>query len=144
MSVTITLQVDEKLKAKLDQLHPDARRTAEAFTGNLLEYAIDYPAGLDDIEEMLRANSVGDSVTDEDMRAWLSSWGSESELPPHRARQTAELGKLQNIARQVLVLHNRRDHLADVLSVDDGDLFLATARRGPVCDGQGAAVYFAG
>lgn len=82
MAASITLQVDEKLKERLDSIAKTTERSTNEVVNEALTTFADIR--LRQIEmlkaSILEAETIG-TVPDEEVEAWMLSWGSENELP---------------------------------------------------------------
>lgn len=88
----ISARIPEKLGEELEAL-AEATRRSKAFiiTEAIEEYVARQSRLYRTIDEAVRdADEDGSYVSEEDMRAWLQSWGSETEKPPPRIRKRNE------------------------------------------------------
>src|SRR5579862_1655375 len=83
------------------------------------------------VKPALRTKSIGFKVSEEEYAGGpplRSVQGWDSQMPPaYACGTTEEVPKahgLKNISRQILVLHNIRQHLAHIIRVDDNVLAL--------------------
>lgn len=87
-STTISVRISAETKARLARLAESTKRS-QAF---LAAEAIDAYVDLNEWQvaairqAVAEADAGGPFVRDEDMAAWLLSWGTDDELPPPKAR----------------------------------------------------------
>jgi predicted transcriptional regulator len=89
----ISARIPEKLNADLDVLAEKTSRSKAFLVTKALEDYVERQAWLvRRIEEAVKvADENGEWIADEDMRAWLMSWGKPDELPPPPIRKREEL-----------------------------------------------------
>ena len=88
----ISARVPEKLNTEIEAL-AEATRRSKAFliTEALEDYVRRQSWLVKQIDEAVReADESGEYVSEEDMSAWLASWGKPGELPPPRLRKRDE------------------------------------------------------
>ena len=88
----ISARIPEKLGEELEALAATTRRSKAYLVTEALEDYVERNARLyREIDEAVReADESGKYVSEKDMQAWLSSWGTTNELPPHRLRKRDE------------------------------------------------------
>ena len=88
----ISARIPEKLGQELEALSEATRRSKAFLVTEALEDYVHYQLRLTrEIEAAVKeADESGEWVSDEDMRAWLQSWGKPDELPPPRIRKRHE------------------------------------------------------
>jgi predicted transcriptional regulator len=82
-SATFTVRVDEATKKRLEKLAESTGRSrsylaAEAIT----EYLAVNEWQVEGIKQALASLDRGEAVTHAEVKAWVTSWDSHSELPP--------------------------------------------------------------
>jgi len=82
MATSITLQVDEKLKQELDSIARTTEKSTSAVVNEALTAYVDARSRqIGMLKASIReAEEVG-TVPDEEVEAWMLSWGTENELP---------------------------------------------------------------
>jgi predicted transcriptional regulator len=78
-----SIRLDAKLKSRLEKEAKKSKRTA----GFIANHAIrSYFEGLDqfnkEMDDAFKEADKGIFISEESMNAWISSWGTENELPP--------------------------------------------------------------
>ena len=88
----ISIPISESLSDKIDTLAALTRRARDDVLGDTLESYVDEKVRFyRELDEAIKeADEVGDYVSEQDMAAWLGSWGTENELPPPRLRKRDE------------------------------------------------------
>lgn len=89
----ISARVEEKLNDDLDALAVSTQRSKAFLITEALEDYVQRKSWLvKRIDEAVRiADESDEYVSDEDMRAWLLSWGKPDELPPPTPRKRSPL-----------------------------------------------------
>lgn len=87
MAASITLQVDEKLKQELDSIAKATERSTAIVVNEALKAFVDARSWqVAKLKAAIReADEVG-TVPDEEVEAWMLSWGTENELPMPKPR----------------------------------------------------------
>ena len=85
MSTTITIRVDEKTKERVDKIAKATDRTISYFVSRALEQVLDEEEW--QIGEIKRRVELADRagakfIPQEDIEAWLKSWGAKNEKKP--------------------------------------------------------------
>jgi len=84
-STTFSIRLKPEIKKKLTKLAKASGRSANFLISDAVEsYVSDQERLLADIRDADREVKSGHYVRDEDMKAWLLSWGTDRELPPPR------------------------------------------------------------
>lgn len=85
----ISARVAEKLNEDLESLAVSTRRSKAFLITEALEDYVQRKSWLvKRIDEAVRAADESDEyISDEDMSAWLKSWGKPDELPPPKPRK---------------------------------------------------------
>ena len=85
----ISARIPEKLGEDLESLAASSRRSKAYLLTEALEEYVSRKTWLNKrISEAVKdADESGEYVTDEDMTAWLLSWGKPDELPPPPLRK---------------------------------------------------------
>lgn len=88
----ISARIPEKLWEELEALAEATQRSkAYIITEAIEEYVSQKSRLYRTIDEAVReADGDGSYVSEDDMKAWLLSWGSEKELPAPRIRKRNE------------------------------------------------------
>ncbi len=82
-STTFSIRLKPETKKKLAKLAEASGRSANFLISDAVEsYVADQERLNADIRSADREIASGHYVRDEDMKAWLLSWGTEHELPP--------------------------------------------------------------
>ncbi len=82
-TTAFSLRLDSKLRNRLEKEAKKTKRTA----GFIANHAIrSYFQGLDqfnkELDEAVKEADKGIFISEEAINAWMSSWGTENELPP--------------------------------------------------------------
>lgn len=87
MAASITLQVDEKLKQELDSIAKTTDRSTAVVVNEALKAYVDARSlQIARLKAAIReADEIG-TVPDEEVEAWMLSWGTENELPMPKPR----------------------------------------------------------
>jgi predicted transcriptional regulator len=91
MPASITLQIDENLKDRLNSLAEDANTSSAILAEEALRSYVDLRSG--EIARLKMAIQEADevgTVPDEEVEAWMLSWGTEHELPMPTPRRDHE------------------------------------------------------
>lgn len=84
-SETFSIRLKPGTKKKLARLAKASGRSANFLISDAVEsYVSDQEHLLAELRQADRDVRNGHFVRDEDMRAWLLSWGTDNELPPPR------------------------------------------------------------
>jgi len=84
-SATFSIRLKPGTKKKLAKLAKASGRSANFLISDAVEsYVADQERLLAEIRLAERDVSNGHYIRDEDMKAWLLSWGTDRELPPPR------------------------------------------------------------
>ncbi len=88
----ISARIPEKLGEELEALATATRRSKAYLVSEALEQYVERQTRLyRAIDEAIKeSDQNGQYVSEEDMKAWLLSWGSKDELPPPRLRNRHE------------------------------------------------------
>jgi predicted transcriptional regulator len=82
-SATFSIRIKPATKKKLAKLAKASGRSANFLISDAVEsYVADQERLLAELRQSEREVASGHFVRDEDMRAWLLSWGTDHELPP--------------------------------------------------------------
>jgi predicted transcriptional regulator len=82
MAASITLQMDEKLKQELDSIAKTTERSTAVVVNDALKAYVDLHSWqVAQIEKGMRSAREIGTVPDEEVEAWMLSWGTENELP---------------------------------------------------------------
>ena len=82
-SATFSIRLKPDIRKKLARLAKASGRSANFLISDAVEsYVADQERLLAEIREAECEIANGHYVKDEDMRAWLLSWGTDHELPP--------------------------------------------------------------
>ena len=82
-SATFSIRLKPETKRKLAKLAKESGRSANFLISDAVEsYVADQELLHTEIRSAESDVASGHHVRDEDMRAWLLSWGTEKELPP--------------------------------------------------------------
>ncbi len=82
-STTLSIRLKPEIKKRLAKLAKASGRSSNFLISDAVEsYVADQERMLADIREADRQVKSGHFVRQEDMRAWLLSWGTDHELPP--------------------------------------------------------------
>jgi predicted transcriptional regulator len=82
-SATFSIRLKPATKKKLAKLAKASGRSANFLISDAVEsYVADQERLLAELRMAQREVAGGHYVKDEDMKAWLLSWGTENELPP--------------------------------------------------------------
>jgi len=87
VAASITLQVDEKLKQELDSIAKTTDRSTAVVVNEALKAYVDARSlQIARLKAAIReADEIG-TVPDEEVEAWMLSWGTENELPMPKPR----------------------------------------------------------
>jgi len=84
-TTTFSIRLRPQTKKKLTRLAKASGRSANFLIADAVEsYVEDQERLRAEIRESRRQIAAGHYIRDEDMKAWLLSWGTEKELPPPR------------------------------------------------------------
>lgn len=84
-SATFSVRLKPATKKKLARLARDSGRSSNFLISDAIEsYVADQEKILAEIGESDRQVKRGHYIRNEDMKAWLLSWGTAGELPPPR------------------------------------------------------------
>ncbi len=82
-STTLSVRLKPETKKRLARLAKASGRSSNFLISDAVEsYVADQERMLADIREANRQVKSGHYVRQEDMKAWLLSWGTDHELPP--------------------------------------------------------------
>jgi len=82
-SVTSSMRLKLKIKKRLAKLAKSSRRSSNFLISDAVEaYVADQERMLAEMRQADRQVKSGHYVRQDDMKAWLLSWGTERELPP--------------------------------------------------------------
>jgi predicted transcriptional regulator len=82
MAASITLQVDEKLKQELDSIAKTTERSTDVVVAEALNAYVDlHERQVAHIRRAMREAREAGTVPDEEVEAWMLSWGTDNELP---------------------------------------------------------------
>jgi predicted transcriptional regulator len=82
-SATLSIRLKSDTKKRLARLAKASGRSSNFLISDAVEsYVADQERMLADIRTADRQVKSGHYVRDEDMKAWLLSWGTSGELPP--------------------------------------------------------------
>jgi len=83
MSQRISLELDDRLVARLNEAAAKQETTAEAFAADAVQRAVaDVEAWAEDEAAYAEYERTGESIPLEAAEAWVRSWGTANELPP--------------------------------------------------------------
>ena len=83
LSATFSIRLKPATKKKLTKLAKASGRSANFLISDAVEsYVADQERLLAELRRAERDVDGGHYVRDEDMKAWLLSWGTDHELPP--------------------------------------------------------------
>ncbi len=87
MAASITLHIDEKLNEEVNAVAETTQRPESDLAVEALQAFVESNAWLvDELEQAVRqAEEVG-TVADEEVEAWMLSWGTDHELPMPKPR----------------------------------------------------------
>lgn len=81
-SATFSIRLKPETKKKLAKLAKESGRSANFLISDAVEsYVVDQERMRADIRAADKEVAGGHYIRDEDMKAWLLSWGTEQELP---------------------------------------------------------------
>lgn len=81
-SATLSVRLKPETKKRLSRLARDSGRSCNFLISDAIEcYVADQERMLAEIQQGERQVKSGHYVKDEDVRAWLLSWGTKQELP---------------------------------------------------------------
>lgn len=84
-SATFSIRLKPDTKKKLTKLAKASGRSANFLISDAVEsYVADQERLLAELRQADRDVRNGHFIRDEDMKAWLLSWGTDHELPPPR------------------------------------------------------------
>lgn len=84
-SVTLSIRLKPETKKKLARLAKASGRSANFLVSDAVEsYVSDQERLLAEIRDADQEVKNGHYIRDDDMKAWLLSWGTDHELPPPR------------------------------------------------------------
>jgi len=84
-SATFSIRLRPDIKKKLAKLAKASGRSANFLISDAVEsYVADQERLLAELRQADRDVRNGHFIRDEDMKAWLLSWGTDHELPPPR------------------------------------------------------------
>lgn len=82
-SSTLSVRLRPEIKRKLAKLAKESGRSANFLISDAVEsYVIDQERLLAEIRQGEAQVESGHFIRQEDMKAWLLSWGTDRELPP--------------------------------------------------------------
>src|ERR1039458_7459300 len=82
-SATLSIRLKPKTKKRLAKLAKSSGRSSNFLISDAVEsYVADQERMLAEIRQGDRQVKSGHYIKDEDMKAWLLSWGTSKELPP--------------------------------------------------------------
>ena len=82
-SATLSVRLKVETKKRLTKLAKSSGRSCNFLISDAVEsYVADQERLLAEIRQGKRQIEAGHYIRDEDMKAWLLSWGTEHELPP--------------------------------------------------------------
>jgi len=82
-TTTFSIRLKPETKRKLSRLAKASGRSANFLIADAVEsYVEDQERLRAEIRESRRDVAAGHYIRDEDMKAWLLSWGTKNELPP--------------------------------------------------------------
>jgi len=82
-SATLSIRLKPDIKKRLARLAEASGRSSNFLISDAVEsYVADQERMLAEVRQADRQVKSGHYVRDEDMKAWLLSWGTKNELPP--------------------------------------------------------------
>lgn len=82
-SATLSVRLKPEVKKRLARLAKASGRSSNFLISDAVEsYVVDQERMLAEVRRADRQVKSGHYVSQEDMKAWLLSWGTEHELPP--------------------------------------------------------------
>ena len=82
-SATFSIRLKPEIKKRLARLAKTTGRSSNFLISDAVEaYVADQERLLAEIRQADAQTKAGHYIKDEDMKAWLLSWGTERELPP--------------------------------------------------------------
>jgi predicted transcriptional regulator len=82
-STTLSIRLKPEVKKRLARLAKTSGRSSNFLISDAVEsYVADQERMLAEIRQADRQVKSGHYIHDEDMKAWLLSWGTDHELPP--------------------------------------------------------------
>src|SRR5579863_4177923 len=82
-STTLSIRLKPEVKKRLSRLAKASGRSSNFLISDAVEsYVADQERMLAEIRQADRQLKAGHYVRNEDMKAWLLSWGTDQELPP--------------------------------------------------------------
>ncbi|HLW89231.1 MAG TPA: CopG family ribbon-helix-helix protein [Terriglobales bacterium] len=83
LSTTLSIRLKPEVKKRLSRLAKASGRSSNFLISDAVEsYVADQERMLAEIRQADRQLKAGHYVRNEDMKAWLLSWGTDQELPP--------------------------------------------------------------
>lgn len=84
-SATLSIRLKPETKKRLARLAKVSGRSSNFLIADAVEsYVLDQERMLAEVRQADRQVKSGHYVKNEDMKAWLLSWGTDRELPPPR------------------------------------------------------------
>jgi predicted transcriptional regulator len=81
-STTITVRLNKRTKNALEQIAAHEKRTKSFVASQAIEdYVSVYEAQIEGIKKAIASADAGKFSSHEDVKAWVESWGTDSELP---------------------------------------------------------------
>jgi predicted transcriptional regulator len=81
-STTITVRLNKRTKNALEQIAAHEKRTKSFVASQAIEdYVFVYEAQIEGIKKAIASADAGKFSSHEDVKAWVESWGTDSELP---------------------------------------------------------------
>ena len=81
-SATLSVRLKPEIKERLARLAKASGRSSNFLIADAVEsYVSDHEAMLAEVRQAERQLESGHYIRNEDMKAWLLSWGTERELP---------------------------------------------------------------
>lgn len=83
----LTVELEMSVKERLERLAKDTERSGSALAAEAIaEYLRVEEGQVAGIKAALASLDRGEGVTQDDVRAWVASWGTEDELPMPKAQ----------------------------------------------------------
>jgi predicted transcriptional regulator len=87
IAMVVAVRIDEEMKARLDALAAQQKRTPSALMREAIEQYLDREAGRDRfLQEALASwthyKETGLHITEDELNKWLDTWGTDKEADP--------------------------------------------------------------